>query len=186
MEQTKLSSVVALIHQGGVIAYPTEAVFGLGCDPDNKDAVFKLLSIKQRPVEKGLILISDDFEKLKPYLDLSSVTDIQLSRVLETWPGPFSWVFPKSDCCPEWVSGQFNTVAVRVTAHERVRELIAAVGKPLTSTSANLSGEPAITDEEVLKMQMTNVVDCIVPGKLGNSRQPSVITDVITGKTFRS
>jgi len=86
------------IQQGKVIAYPTEAVFGLGCHPLDAEAVKKILKIKQRPVSKGLILIASDFSQLRPYV--ADVPDALLEQALNTWPGPNTWLFPKNPATP--------------------------------------------------------------------------------------
>ncbi|WP_064601516.1 L-threonylcarbamoyladenylate synthase type 1 TsaC [Photobacterium sp. J15] len=180
-----LSQVVAALKQGDVIAYPTEAVFGVGCDPDNEQAVMKLLALKQRPVEKGLILIAADFEQLAPYVDDSQLTDEQMQRIRATWPGPVTWVMPTKPGVPKFLTGQFDTIAVRVTDHPLVQELCRQFGKPLTSTSANLTGqEPGRTAEEV-KQQLGEFLPAILQGETGGRDNPSEIRDAITGKVFR-
>lgn len=180
-----LSQVVAALKQGDVIAYPTEAVFGVGCDPDNEQAVMKLLALKQRPVEKGLILIAADFEQLAPYVDDSQLTDEQMQRIRATWPGPVTWVMPTKPGVPKFLTGQFDTIAVRVTDHPLVQELCRQFGKPLTSTSANLTGqEPGRTANEV-KQQLGEFLPAILQGETGGRDNPSEIRDAITGKVFR-
>ncbi|ELR63150.1 YrdC/Sua5 family protein [Photobacterium marinum] len=180
-----LSQVVAALKQGDVIAYPTEAVFGVGCDPDNEQAVMKLLALKQRPVEKGLILIAADFEQLTPYVDDSQLTDEQMQRIRATWPGPVTWVMPTKPGVPKFLTGQFDTIAVRVTDHPLVQELCRQFGKPLTSTSANLTGQvPGRTAEEV-KQQLGEFLPAILQGETGGRDNPSEIRDAITGKVFR-
>lgn len=109
--------VLNALKQGEVIAYPTEGVFGVGCDPDNPEAIQKLLELKQRPVEKGLILIAASYDQLLPYIDESQLTEEQLQTVHATWPGPYTWIMPASDKVSNWVSGQFDSIAVRVTDH---------------------------------------------------------------------
>src|SRR6218665_315978 len=84
------------LKSGGVIAYPTEAVWGLGCDPFDETAVMRLLAIKQRPVDKGLILIAADLAQLQPLLDLPAMPETRLAEVLASWPGPHTWVLPAS------------------------------------------------------------------------------------------
>lgn len=178
--------VINDLKQGKVIAYPTEAVFGLGCDPDQQHAVEQVLAIKQRPVSKGLILIAGDFEQIKPYIDLSRLSQTQIDNIMNTWPGPTTWVMPASNKTAKWVTGDFDTVAVRVTTHPVVKQLCQAFGKPLISTSANLSGQPAINDIQVLKDQLGELVAHIVPGEVDTNRQPSRIIDAISGTIYRS
>jgi len=132
-------AVIALEGEG-VIAYATEAVFGLGCDPDSETAVQRLLAIKQRPVEKGLILIAAELAQLQDYIDLNQLSDDQLARVEASWPGPFTWIMPARPTTPSWLTGQFDTLAVRVTAHPQVQALCRAFGKPLVSRRSRTPG----------------------------------------------
>jgi len=180
-----LAQVVAALKQGEVVAYPTEAVFGVGCDPDNEQAVQKLLALKQRPVEKGLILIAADYEQLTPYIDDSQLTAEQRQRIQASWPGPVTWVMPTKPRVPSFLTGQFDTIAVRVTDHPLVQQLCRQFGKPLTSTSANLTGqEPGRTADEV-KKQLGQYLPAILQGETGGRDNPSEIRDAKTGQVFR-
>lgn len=181
------SYIDAIVHlkSGNVIAYATEAVFGLGCDPDNEGAVHKLLAIKQRPVDKGLILIAADWSQLQPYVASERLSDLALQRVLASWPGPFTWVMPAKPTTPRWLTGRFDTLAVRVTAHPQVRALCLAYGKPLVSTSANLSGEPPCRSEGEVLAQLGSRVDYVLPGEVGGATNPSQICDARTGQVLR-
>lgn len=169
------------IRDGLIIAYPTEAVYGLGCDPFNDAAVKRLLEIKQRPQEKGLILIISCWQQLSDLI----VNDkrINYSKVSETWPGHTTWLFPKSDKVSEFVSGVHNSIAIRMTAHETASKL--AKDTPIVSTSANISSlEPARSIEEI-EEQFAGCIDGVVVGSLGDSSQPSSIYDVVTGDRLR-
>ncbi|MGR2768767.1 MULTISPECIES: L-threonylcarbamoyladenylate synthase type 1 TsaC [Photobacterium] len=180
-----LNHVVAALRQEEVIAYPTEAVFGVGCDPDSEQAVMKLLALKQRPVEKGLILIAANYEQLAPYIDDSQLTDEQKQRIFDSWPGPVTWVMPTKPGVPRFLTGQFDTIAVRVTDHPLVQALCLAFGKPLTSTSANLTGqEPGRTVAEV-ELQLGDRLAAILQGDTGGRENPSEIRDARTGQIFR-
>jgi L-threonylcarbamoyladenylate synthase len=183
---TELASVIQALNEGGVIAYPTEAVYGLGCDPDNETAVMSLLAIKQRPVEKGLILIAATYSQLLPYVDDKAIPLEKRYQILSSWPGHISWVLPASKGAPKWLTGQFDTIAVRVSAHPVVQQLCAAYGKPLVSTSANLSGQPAITDPLELEQSLADKLAAIMPGALGGATQPSQIRNALTGDIVRS
>lgn len=124
------------IHQGQLIAYPTEAVYGLGCDPLNKRAVLDLLALKQRPIEKGLIIVASNFTQLLPFI----VPDRQmLSCMMATWPGPVTWVVPARPWVPMYLRGQHYTLAVRVSAHPIIQQLCRCYGRAIVSTSANLN-----------------------------------------------
>lgn len=186
MNMNELEQAVSVLRKEGVIAYATEAVFGVGCDPDSEAAVHKLLAIKQRPVEKGLILIAADLEQLLPYIAIEQLTEQQRVQVEASWPGPFTWVMPARATTPNWLTGQFDTLAVRVTAHPQVQALCRAFGKPLVSTSANLSGEePGRTTADVAAA-LSDRLDFILPGQVGGRTNPSEIRDARTGALLRA
>ncbi|MGH6629827.1 MAG: L-threonylcarbamoyladenylate synthase, partial [Burkholderiales bacterium] len=131
------------LRQGKVIAYPTEAVYGLGCDPANETAVRLILKLKSRSEAAGLILIADRFEGLSPFI--RPVDEKLLATALATWPGHVTWLFPRADTVPDWLAGKHTTIAVRVTAHPVCRALCKTFGGAVVSTSANPSGaRPAI------------------------------------------
>ncbi|HDZ8829628.1 Sua5/YciO/YrdC/YwlC family protein [Aeromonas dhakensis] len=176
---------VASLQHDGVIAYATEAVFGLGCDPDSEAAVQRLLAIKQRPVEKGLILIAADLAQLQDYIDLDQLTSEQLARVEASWPGPFTWIMPARPDTPAWLTGQFDTLAVRVTAHPQVQALCRAFGKPLVSTSANLTGEEPARRLADIGELLASQLAYILPGEVGGQANPSEIKDARTGAVIR-
>ncbi len=176
--------IVKALNQGRVIAYPTEAVFGLGCDPENQQAVDALLALKQRSWEKGLILIADNYEQLKTYIDDSQLSDEQKQAMFSTWPGPVTWVIPAQKNTPKWLTGKFDTLAVRVTNHPLVKKLCVQYGKPLVSTSANLAGlAPCRTYDEVVA-QFKESID-VLEGEVGGRENPSEIRDVQTGLLYR-
>ena len=176
---------VAALQHDGVIAYATEADFGLGCDPDSEAAVQRLLAIKQRPVEKGLILIAADLAQLQDYIDLDQLTSEQLARVEASWPGPFTWIMPARPDTPAWLTGQFDTLAVRVTAHPQVQALCRAFGKPLVSTSANLTGEEPARRLADIGELLASQLAYILPGEVGGQTTPSEIKDARTGAVIR-
>ena len=172
-----------MLHAGGLIAYPTEAVYGLGCDPMNVDAVETLLLLKHRPWQKGLILIASSIEQLQPYLQ--PVDPKYQSKLDVSWPGPNTWLIPASEECPQWIRGNHTTVAVRVTAHPLVRELCDTFGGAIVSTSANHAGKhPARSPLKVLR-DLGGEVDYCLHGGLGGDDQPTVIRDLQSGTTLR-
>src|SRR5690606_10268160 len=136
----RVQRVARIVREGGVIAYPTEAVWGLGCDPWNEDAVYRLLALKERPVEKGLILVSDNIRQFDFILE--GLPEVWVDKLASTWPGPNTWLVPHQDLLPEWITGRHESVALRVSDHPLVRDLCALTG-PLVSTSANPSARPA-------------------------------------------
>lgn len=184
LQHEPLSEILAALKNERVIAYPTEAVFGVGCDPDSELAVSRLLALKKRPIDKGLILIAADFEQLKPYVDERKLTLAQREAIFSRWPGPVTFVFPALPSTPRWLTGRFDSLAVRVTDHPLVKALCQAYGKPLVSTSANLSGlPPCRTAEEVL--QQFGDAFPVLHGDTGGRQNPSEIRDALTGELFR-
>lgn len=178
------NAVTALANQD-VIAYPTEAVFGLGCDPMSEIAVQRLLHIKQRPVDKGLILIAANFAQLADYIDQSKLSAAQLDTIQQTWPGPTTWVVPVKPEVPKWLTGKFDSIAVRVSAHPIVAELCLEFGGPITSTSANLTGCSPCTTAEQVKAQLEDMLGAIVSAPVGQLSQPTTIKDALTGAVYR-
>ena len=171
------------LKRGGLIAYPTESCYGLGCDPANRRAVLRLLKLKGRPQHKGLILVAAEFRQLQPYVGKLSVVDHQ--RIYATWPGPHSWLLPAAPSCPRWLTGKHSSLAVRVTAHQGAVQLCRGLQMALVSTSANTSGaRPSKTYRECLRLFGQQVK--VIPGRIGKRRKPSIIQDLATGAIFRS
>jgi L-threonylcarbamoyladenylate synthase len=176
--------ILQTLQQGRVIAYPTEAVLGLGCDPDNEGAVHDLLALKKRPVEKGLILVGNTYSQLLPYVDDTKIPMYMRTEIFSSWPGPVTWLLPAAKQCPKWVTGGSDLVAVRVSQHLVVSQLCELFGKPLISSSANVSGiAPAINAEQLY--QQFDKTLLLVDGALGGANKPSQIRHGISGKTIR-
>lgn len=169
----------------GVIAYPTEAVFGLGCMPYDEIAVRKLLAIKQRPAEKGLILIAADYSQLLTYVDDSRIPQDKRFQVFSQWPGPITLVLPAKPDVPRFLRGEHDTIAVRVTAFEPARALCKALGTALVSSSANVQGEQALTTHEEVERKFGEQVDWIMTEPVGGNSQPSKILNPLTGDVVR-
>jgi L-threonylcarbamoyladenylate synthase len=180
-----MSTALNAFQQGGVIAYPTEAVFGLGCDPDNPQAIKKLLSIKNRPEEKGLILLAGDFKQLLPYLDISQLSTAQIETILSRWPNSITQVLPANPDISPLLTGRFNSIAVRLTNHPDVVALCQGSKRAIVSTSANLTGQaPAKTWQQV-EEQLKDKVDFILKSETLGYSKPSKIIDGLTGEVLR-
>jgi L-threonylcarbamoyladenylate synthase len=173
-----------MVRTGGVLAYPTEAVWGLGCDPWNQQAVEKILALKARPVEKGMILVASSVQQVRFLLD---PLPEELQRAAESfWPGPVTCLLPDiNQQIPEWVRGAHTTIAVRVSDHPVVRALCDAAGMPLISTSCNPAGEAPARDAAQVRGYFEDHLDWIVPGELGGNPNPSRIIDIVTGEQLR-
>lgn len=179
----RLREAARYLYGGGIVACPTEAVYGLGCDPGNADAVLRLLQLKRRPLAPGLILIGARFEHLAPWL--GELTQAMVSRTDKTWPGPHTWLLPAAPGVPAWICGAHTTVAVRITAHPLAAALCDAFGGALVSTSANRHGRPPARSLLQLRLQFADAIDYIVPGPLGPSAKPTVIRDGASGRVIR-
>ncbi len=180
-----MEDAAASLARGGILAYPTEGVWGLGCDPRSAAAVMRLLDIKQRDVAKGLILIASSEAQLAPFVDLAALDEAQRAAVRASWPGPNTWIVPASPTAPAWIRGAHEGIAVRVSAHPGVIALCQAFGGALVSTSANLSGEPAVDRREALDPALLACIDGICGGETGGRQGPSVIRDARSGAVLR-
>jgi len=184
LDDQQIQLACSTILQGGVIAYPTEAVWGLGCDPWNLQAVTRILQLKNRPVEKGLILVVASVEQIRFLLD-PLPEPLQLAA-LSHWPGPVTCLLPDvNQQIPEWVRGSHSSIAVRVSEHPVVKALCEAADMPLVSTSCNPAGEEPARDAEQVGHYFKDQLDQIVPGALGGNRKPSRIIDIVSGKQLR-
>jgi L-threonylcarbamoyladenylate synthase len=172
-----------VIEGGGIVAHPTEAVYGLGCDPLNSEAVLRLLEIKQRPLEAGLILVGARYEHVKPFI--GKVGKEALARVRKTWPGPHTWLLPASPAVPSWIRGAHDTVALRVTAHPVAAALCDAVGGALVSSSANLHGQRPARSALETSLRLGGDVDFILAGSVGPLSRPTPIRDAASGRVIR-
>ncbi|PMR71269.1 L-threonylcarbamoyladenylate synthase [Halomonas heilongjiangensis] len=183
-EASTLETTVATLRAGGVIAYPTEAVWGLGCDPDNDEALARLLRLKQRDPAKGMILVAANIGQFAPWLE-GVPLELQASLVA-SWPGPHTWLVPDNGRSHALLRGGHDRVALRVSAHPLVVELCTAFGKPIVSTSANKASEPPAMSADAVRTIFGDQLDALVEGELGGLERPSTIRDLITGRVLRS
>ena len=183
---SQLSQFVALLRAGGVVAYPTEAVYGLGCDPQNQSACAKLLALKQRSPDQGVLLVAAHFDHISHYIDLTQVPPEILTRVRQDWPGPHTWVFPRTSKVPNWIVGTRDGIALRVTAHAPTVALSHAFGGALVSTSANPHGEPAARSVQNVADYFGASLDGVLDAPLGQQVRPSSIRDVLSGVILRA
>lgn len=168
-----------VIRQGGIVAYATEYCFGLGCDPMNRRAVARLVRLKRRPADKGLIVLAADADQLARYVAAIP------KRAVATWPGPHTWLLQPRAHVPRWIIGRNLRLAARITAHPQAARLCRAAGMAITSTSANRSRQrPARSQREVLR-RFGASVDYVLPGRVGRLGAPTPIHDAATGKVIR-
>lgn len=179
-----IDQAVAVLKQGGVVAYPTEAVYGLGCDPWDGRAVERLLALKGREAEKGLIVIGHTLPQLESLL--APVSRSMRARLERDWPGPVTWICPASRETPAWLTGGRDTIAVRVPGLATARELCRRAAMPIVSTSANPAGtEPARNALDV-RQHFGRNIDYLIDTPVGNpSASPSEIRDARNGEVLR-
>ena len=183
MNPWQLKQAARVVHGGGVIAYPTEAVYGLGCDPFNHAAVTRLLAVKQRPLAKGLILIAADLGQLAPYIQPLSKADQE--KLQATWPGAVTWLLPARPETPLWLRGAHDSIAVRVTAHPQAAALCRACGHALVSTSANPSNHPPAKTPLAVRRYFRQALGFILHGPLGGQARPTEIRDLKSDRLLR-
>ncbi len=183
MSPWQIRQAVRLLRGGGLIAYPTETVYGLGCDPLNRATVERLLHLKQRPVEKGLILVAASLAQLLPYLDLSD--SALLEKLLQPTPRPTTWVAPSSRSTPRWLTGNHDTIAVRLSRRPEVQALCSAFGGALVSTSANPAGLPPARSATKVKRYFGSEIDYLLSATIAASAKPSEIRDLISDEILR-
>lgn len=177
------ASAVEQLREGKVIAYPTEAVYGLGCDPTNEAAALEILALKGRHAKAGFVLIASRFSQLEPWI--ADVDEALVERAMSAWPGPVTWLFPRAPQVPDYIAGSHPTVALRITAHGPSRSLCDAFGSALVSTSANPSTrEPARSAAQVAAYFGARIAG-ILDGELGDSAKPSEIRDLASGNVIR-
>ena len=182
-ESDQVEGAAELLHAGGVLAYPTEAVFGLGCDPDNRAAFEKIFALKQRPPEQGVLLIAASFAQISDWIDAPADA---ITRATATWPGAHTWIFPRSPRVPEWIAGGHDGIALRVTAHEIAAALCRAFGGPIVSTSANVHGQTPARSAGECEAMFGPALDGVLQGETGGLARPTPIADALTGAIIRN
>lgn len=178
-----IETAIQFCKRGAVIAYPTESVFGLGCLPNNENAVKKILSLKNRSIDKGLICVAAEIAQLDSLVDFSSIPSQNLLN--DVWPGPVTLLIAALPTTPKWLTGVHETLAVRVSADPTVRGLCRALG-PLVSTSANPQGMPPAYSSTEVRHYFPKELDYIVEGQLSTENQPTEIRHGITGEIIRN
>ena len=181
---TDVARAARLIGSGGVVAYPTEACFGLGCDPESRSALKRILQIKSRPAGMGMIVIAHCIEILLPYLSIRH--ESVLDEPLASWPGPYTWIFPASRKASHLLCANRSTIAVRVTAHPIAAQLTCLANSAIVSTSANVHGKLPIREYGMVRRQMGSNLDFVVRGPIGGHRNPTQIRDAQTGQLLRA
>ena len=170
------------VRQGGVIAYPTETVYGLGCDPLCYEAVDAINKLKGRDARKGLILLASSLQQLDALID---VTDTDQRAAITAEDEPTSWIVPAKATTPAWLTGGRNTLAIRISTHPVVIQLCDRLGHALVSTSANPAGKQPALNPLQLHRYFEGLVDAILVSSHNCSGRPSKIRHLETRQLLR-
>ena len=183
--RASIAEAVAVLRRGGVIAYPTEGVWGLGCDPFDEAAVARLLAMKRRAPDKGVILVGASADQFDGIADWGALPRERVDAVLASWPGPHTWIVPATARVPRWITGAHDGVALRASGHPGVMALCTGFGGPIVSTSANSAGAPPPRRVEDVEPAIRDAVDACVVGETGGRDRPSDIRDARSGALLR-
>ncbi len=181
-----ISNAANAFKQGGIIAYPTEAVFGLGCDPRNDASLIKLLNLKQRSPDKGLILLAGDYNQIREFIDEQAIESEKLAQIKACWPAAITQIMPAKKNISPLLTGGRNTIAVRVTTHPEVIALCEQTQQAIVSTSANFSGQITAKTWQQVEQEFGDKIDYLLKGETLGLAQPSKIIDAVSGKVLRS
>jgi len=179
----RVVKAVRALRGGGIVAYPTEGVYGLGCAPTELDTVERLLRAKRRSWRKGLPLIAASLDQLAPFVTIPD--DGLREEILASWPGPVTWVLPAKSEIPDLLTGGRTTLAVRITDHAIARALCLRAGSPLIATSANRAGHPPLQNARAVRRALGGEIDYVLPGALGDLQSATAIRDGVTGAYLR-
>ena len=176
------AGAISCLKSGGIIAYPTEAVYGIGCDPYNKDSVKKITQIKKRESSKSYILDASELSQLSNLININSLSE----EVLSSWPGHNTWLIKPKKNIPPWLMDNENgLIAIRVSSHPEIVELCQFFKNPIISTSANISGNKILKNHHDVERILGSYLDYLVLGNVGEYPEPSIIKDMKTGKVIR-
>lgn len=180
-----ISKALRVLNSGGIIAYPTEACFGIGCNIDNPAGIERIRALKSRSSAQGFIVVADTLDRLHDWIDWMSLSESTRNEIQSSWPGATTWLIPTSKTCPRSLTGQHDTLAVRISAFPPVQALCNSAQSALVSSSANLKGQrPCKTAKEVFEvfgMQIDYIVDLPIQGL----DKPSQIIDARNLQTIR-
>ena len=180
----EVDAAAALLREGGVLAYPTEGVYGLGCDPDNRVAFERIFAMKRRPPEQGVLMIAASLEQVQPWI--GDAPEAAMARANALWPGAHTFIFPRSSRVPEWIAGGHAGIALRVIAHAPAAALCRAFGGPIISTSANRHGEPPARSAADIRAIFGDEPDGVLDAPLGGLDKPTPISDAVSGAIIRA
>ncbi len=177
-----INKAARVLKRGGLIAYPTEAVWGIGCSIADLDAVKKVIQLKRRPLHKGVIVVAADLTQVRHLLQ--PLSDEQLHATHQTWPGAHTWLLPAHTQCPRLLRGRHRSIAIRISAHPLLQALCKKAG-PIVSTSANLAKRPPARSKLAAYRAVGTGVNYVVPGNTLGLLRPTPIRDLVSGKMVR-
>jgi len=170
--------VVDLLKQGGVIAYPTDTIYGIGCDIFNKKAIERIYHIKGRDKKKPMSFVCSDLSHISRFAKVSNYAYRVMKRLL---PGPYTFVLDASSSVPKLLMPKKKTVGIRIPDNKITLAIVKALGNPIISTSANITGEETISDPFEIELNMGQRLDAVVDGGI-LAGDPSTVID-LTGDT---
>lgn len=178
-----IQHAVMALQKGNIIAYPTEAMYGLGCDPFCTSALQRLITLKERPSAKGLIIVADKWERVAALT--VPLPSEKYHVIFDSWPGHTTWLFPASERAPRLITGEHHTIAIRISAHPIIQALGKAYRKPIVSTSANKHKQPPCLCADAVHRTFGHSVDCIIEGSIGHALAASRIVNALDGTQIR-
>ena len=170
-----------VIRYGGIIAYPTDTIYGLGCDPYNADAVASINDIKQRPRNKQFILLAGHTDQVAPLVELDKDQQHKITRASE----PTSWVIEARPSAPGWLISEQGTITIRISQQHDVQRLCQALGQAIISTSANPSGKPPARNSLELHKYFHHSVDVILASHKMLAASPSKVVRLCDNHVIR-
>lgn len=179
----RIDRAARIIVAGGIVAYPTEAVYGVGCLPLLDQALERIIAIKQRDAGKGLIVVAGELAQIEALAELPGGAPGRQIRA--SWPGPVTWIVPARPGLPALLTGGRPTIAVRLSAHPIVRQLCRRTASALVSTSANFSGHRPAHTALAARRALGRQLDFVLAGPLGDAARPTEIRDAASGQVLR-
>ena len=174
LNQNQLNEAASILKDGGLIAFPTETVFGFGVIYDNKDSYNRLIKVKRRPPEKPFTLMLSDLDQIN---DFAFVDERAKKLIIKFMPGQFTIILKAKDTLPDYCVSKEGNVGIRIPDSNLIRELIRKVSKPLLVPSANKSGEKPLTNSNDVVSIFADEIDAVISGK-SISNIPSTIVMV--------
>lgn len=184
MSDCHIKKAIQIINRGGVICYPTESVYGLGCAPYDLEAVLYLIALKKRSIRKGLLLVAGNVSQLEPYIDINDT--LAITNLTKATDKPMTWIVTCNPSTPPWLIGEHQTIAVRISNHPIIKQLCTEFNGAIVSTSANISGQRSARSHWLVRKRFGKKIDYYVPGDLGAFKSESEIRNSITGEVIRA